>query len=91
MCVALRLQLASENPRASDGSNIEVLAEMAFQFDGRRTRSAIYRLCQLGQFPRPIALGPRASAWPSDEVDGWIAARIAASRRIAAALEGSTQ
>lgn len=46
------------------------------------SRSAIYRLGQLGQFPRPISIGPRASAWPSDEVDGWIAARIAASREV---------
>jgi prophage regulatory protein len=44
------------------------------------SRSAIYRLGQLGQFPRPVSIGPRASAWPSDEVDVWIASRIAASR-----------
>jgi prophage regulatory protein len=49
------------------------------------SRSAIYRLGQLGQFPRPVAIGPRASAWPSNEVDAWIAARIAASRAVTVA------
>jgi prophage regulatory protein len=43
-------------------------------------RSTIYRLARIGEFPRPIALGSRVSAWPSDEVDAWISARISASR-----------
>lgn len=44
------------------------------------SRSSIYRLAQAGDFPRPIKLGQRASAWSAEEVQGWIAARVIASR-----------
>jgi len=39
--------------------------------------SAIYRAVQRGQFPRPLKLSERSSAWVESEVRGWIAARIA--------------
>lgn len=42
------------------------------------SRSEIYRRIAAGDFPKPIKLGPRASAWPEHEVTAWIAARIAA-------------
>ena len=42
------------------------------------SRSEIYRRIALGDFPRPIKLGERASAWPEHEVTAWIASRIAA-------------
>lgn len=42
--------------------------------------SALYRLIDKGEFPRPVHLGPRAVAWVEEEVDAWIAARIEASR-----------
>ena len=48
-------------------------------------RSQIYALVKEGQFPGPIHLGPRAVAWDSDEVDGWVHARIQQSRKAAAA------
>jgi prophage regulatory protein len=41
------------------------------------SRSEIYRRIALGEFPRPIKLGERASAWVSDEVSAFIASRIA--------------
>jgi prophage regulatory protein len=41
-------------------------------------RSRIYALCASNDFPRPVKLGERASAWVSTEIDAWIAARIAA-------------
>lgn len=43
-------------------------------------RSTLYRLIQRGEFPAPISLGARASAWIEDEVNDWIQKRIAASR-----------
>ena len=46
----------------------------------RRTglsRSEIYRRIAAGDFPKPIKLGERASAWAEHEVTAWIAARIA--------------
>ncbi|MBP6748052.1 MAG: AlpA family transcriptional regulator [Xanthomonadaceae bacterium] len=42
------------------------------------SRSEIYRKVALGDFPSPIKLGERASAWPEHEVTAWIASRIAA-------------
>lgn len=45
------------------------------------SRSEIYRRIALGDFPRPIKLGERASAWSTAEIDAWIADRIAARDR----------
>lgn len=42
------------------------------------SRSEIYRRVQCGDFPAPVPLGARASAWVASEVDAYIAARIAA-------------
>jgi prophage regulatory protein len=39
--------------------------------------SAIYRAAQRGQFPKPLKLSERSSAWVEGEVRGWIAERIA--------------
>ena len=42
------------------------------------SRSEIYRKVALGDFPSPIKLGQRASAWPEHEITAWIVSRIAA-------------
>jgi prophage regulatory protein len=50
----------------------------------RRTalsRSQIYRLIELGTFPRQVPLGERAAGWVEDEVDGWLRERIERSRK----------
>jgi len=44
------------------------------------SRSSIYARVAAGTFPRPIAIGPRAVAWPSDAIDAWIGDRIRESR-----------
>ncbi len=43
-------------------------------------RASIYAAIKRGDFPKPIQLGPRSVAWPSGEIDAWIAERIARSR-----------
>lgn len=43
------------------------------------SRTAIWRRAG-DDFPAPVRLGPQTIAWVSDEVDQWIAERIAASR-----------
>lgn len=48
-------------------------------------RTGIYRGIKAGTFPRPVKLGPRASAWRRSEIDAWIADRIAAARQAKAA------
>jgi len=50
----------------------------------RRTalsRSQIYRLIDLGTFPRQVPLGERAAGWVEEEVDGWLRERIERSRK----------
>ncbi|WP_370551999.1 helix-turn-helix transcriptional regulator [Haliea sp. E1-2-M8] len=36
----------------------------------------MYDMASRGQFPSPIKIGPRASAWVAAEVDAWIERRI---------------
>lgn len=38
----------------------------------------MYALIQKGEFPKPIKLSERSSAWLESEVQAWIDARIAA-------------
>jgi prophage regulatory protein len=42
------------------------------------SRSTIYLRSNDGSFPRPVKLGVRASGWIADEIDAWVADRIAA-------------
>jgi prophage regulatory protein len=44
------------------------------------SRSAIYEGVARGTFPRSIHIGTRAVGWLAEEIDAWIAARIAESR-----------
>ena len=39
------------------------------------SRTEMYRRLAAGEFPRPIALGRRAVAWRSSEIQDWIASR----------------
>lgn len=48
------------------------------QADTGLSRSGIYRLVKLGEFPAPVKLSESAIAWPGNEIDAWITARIAA-------------
>jgi prophage regulatory protein len=48
-------------------------------------RPTIYALASAGKFPRPVKIGPRASAWILAEIQDWEAARIRESREPAAA------
>ena len=40
-------------------------------------RSKIYALIGEERFPRPVKLGERVNVWPDNEIEDWIAARIA--------------
>lgn len=41
--------------------------------------SSIYRFIREGRFPKPIKLSERASAWRLEDIEAWIAARVADS------------
>jgi prophage regulatory protein len=47
-------------------------------------RSQIYLLAARGEFPRPLKISTRCSAWVESDVRRWIATRIAAARKVAA-------
>ena len=36
------------------------------------SRSTIYRMMHVGEFPRPIKLGRRAVGWREDEIEQWL-------------------
>jgi prophage regulatory protein len=38
-------------------------------------RTSIYVMAKRGDFPRPVKLGPRASAWSTAAINSWIEAR----------------
>ena len=39
-------------------------------------RSTIYHWISHGEFPQPVKLGERISAWRSSELDAWLSSRI---------------
>ena len=44
-----------------------------------RSRSGIYAMMDVGEFPRPVRIGKRAVAWPESTVSDWLASRPTAS------------
>ena len=40
------------------------------------SRSQIYKLIQQGEFPEPIKLGPKISAWIEEKLEAWMDAKI---------------
>lgn len=44
-------------------------------------RSQAHYMVQRGEFPAPVKIGARASAWVQAEIDSWIENRIALSRK----------
>ena len=36
------------------------------------SRSTIYRMMKVGEFPRPTKLGRRAVGWREDEIEQWL-------------------
>jgi prophage regulatory protein len=42
-------------------------------------KSTIYALVRQGDFPLPIKLGPRASAWVESQIDDWLRKRVVVS------------
>jgi prophage regulatory protein len=47
------------------------------------SRSTIYDAIKAGRFPAPVRIGARAVGWLSGEVDAWLSAAIARSRKSA--------
>lgn len=45
-------------------------------------KSTLFQKVAEGNFPRPIKLGTRATGWLLEDVDRWIAERVAASKAV---------
>ncbi|MEN9419342.1 MAG: hypothetical protein RI988_2962 [Pseudomonadota bacterium] len=45
------------------------------------SRSTLYNMVRSGRFPSPTLIGQRAVGWREAEVNDWLAARPAASRK----------
>ena len=45
-----------------------------------KSRSSIYEAMQKGEFPKPVKLGGRSSAWVKSEIEQWVQARINARK-----------
>ena len=59
----------------------------------RRTglrRAYIYKQARLGNFPQPLKIGARASAWRASEIVAWIASRVAAADAIRGRVDQQT-
>ena len=41
----------------------------------RLSKTSIYRLAQLGEFPEPVRVGVRAVRWRESEIAEWLASR----------------
>lgn len=49
------------------------------------SKTTLYGLVKVGEFPAPVPLGGRAVAWASTEVEAWVANKLrAAGKEIAA-------
>ena len=72
---------------STDGGSRPQLEAQAWKRAGI-SRSHAYEMMAAGDFPKPIKVG-RASRFVSSEVDGWVAARIAARDAAAAARQGA--
>ena len=46
-------------------------------------RSSIYAMASKGEFPKPIKIGLRSSAWLENEIRDWVRDKILESRGIA--------
>ncbi|WP_312246159.1 helix-turn-helix transcriptional regulator [Stutzerimonas nitrititolerans] len=43
------------------------------------SKSQIYRLIKIGDFPAPVQLGANSVAWPAERVRDWISEKINAA------------
>jgi prophage regulatory protein len=67
---------ASEPSPASSARRARLLPLARVSADTSLGRSSIYALIQRGIFPPPLKIG-RSSRWLADEIDAWLAERIA--------------
>lgn len=70
----------TSSPEGSCARPHAILRLPAVQTRTGLSRSTIYLRVTQGSFPSPISLGRRAVGWVEQDVQSWLAERIAASR-----------
>jgi prophage regulatory protein len=63
------------NPRLSEVRFIRIKEVLTIC---GKSRSSVYEAVQKGEFPKPVKLGGRSSAWVKSEIEEWVQARIKA-------------
>jgi prophage regulatory protein len=72
--------LQAANKRREAATETRILRLQQLKERTGLSRSTLYSLIKVGQFPAPIQLGARAVGWLSTDVESWIASRIKASK-----------
>lgn len=70
-----------ECPMSSEIKSICILRRQEVEARTGLSRSTIYAWVKDGNFPAPISLGAKAVGWLEAEIEDWIAARVAVSRK----------
>jgi prophage regulatory protein len=63
--------------------NAKILRLSAVKVLTGLSRSSVYQKIADGDFPKSIALGPRAVGWLESDVESWIERKVEASRKLA--------
>lgn len=66
-----------DTPTTTAGPRVTLRRPRDAMADMGLSRSGLYREVKAGRLGKPVKLSQAAIAWPSDEIDRWIAARIA--------------
>ena len=62
-------------PTADRTTPDRLLTRVEVERRTRLSRSTIYRLMRIGQFPRPYRIGLRGVRWSEREIGEWLASR----------------
>lgn len=70
--------MSKDSPKTPPATRL-LRQPQVLEMTGIKSKSTLWRWILDGSFPRPIKIGPRASAWPLETIQVWIAEKQAAS------------
>lgn len=87
----MTIQATSPAPRSKAVERIQLgnrlLRRREVELKTGKSRSAIYESIRQGTFPAPVPIGENSVAWLEEEIDGWIAERLAERNRTLASAQ----
>ena len=75
------VDVAAERRVSSNHANVRFLRLKEVLAICGKSRSSVYDAIKKGDFPKPVKLSGRSSAWVASEVEQWAVECIRASRR----------